>query len=164
MGSTAGDSRRRRIAIPPPSVRYYPRSPHRRPFQHCRCWFYATTPRPTSGWIACAAPVPSAKRTELPGKAPVTGRITTGCGRNKAWWQNLRCDGAYGCHLRLLRIIRTIRSVFFLSRFAILPHDSRHHSHPRPFAKADPASLCFSCFSCFFLRSDLHITLQYDWR
>lgn len=112
MGSTAGDSRRRRIAIP------------RRPSGTTRAPHIAglfsiadvgSTQRPR-GQRADGSPALRLFRLRSGlncGKSARYGTNTTGCGRNKAWWQNLRCDGAYGCHLRLLRIIRTIRSVFF---------------------------------------------------
>lgn len=112
MGSTAGDSRRRRIAIP------------RRPSGTTRAPHTAglfsiadvgSTQRPR-GQRADGSPALRLFRLRSGlncGKSARYRTNTTGCGRNKAWWQNLRCDGAYGCHLRLLRIIRTIRSVFF---------------------------------------------------
>ena len=37
----------------------------------------------------------------------------------------------------------------FLSRFAILPHDSRHHSHPRPFARQTQLRSAFLVFPAF---------------
>ena len=112
MGSTAGDSRRRRIAIP------------RRPSGTTRAPRIAglfsiadvgSTQRPR-GQRADGSPALRLFRLRSGlncGKSARYRTNTTGCGRNKAWRQNLRCDGAYGCHLRLLRIIRTIRSVFF---------------------------------------------------
>ena len=148
MGSTAGDSRRRRIAIP------------RRPSGTTRAPHIAglfsiadvgSTQRPR-GQRADGSPALRLFRLRSGlncGKSARYRTNTTGCGRNKAWWQNLRCDGAYGCHLRLLRIIRTIHSVFFLSRFAILPHDSRHHSHPRPFARQTQLRSAFLVFPAF---------------
>ena len=147
MGSTAGDSRRRRIAIP------------RRPSGTTRAPHTAglfsiadvgSTQRPR-GQRADGSPALRLFRLRSGlncGKSARYRTNTTGCGRNKAWWQNLRCDGAYGCHLRLLRIIRTIHSVFFF-------HGLRFFRTIRVIirilarCKADPASLCFSCFSCF---------------
>lgn len=112
MGSTAGDSRRRRIVIP------------RRPSGTTRAPRIAglfsiadvgSTQRPR-GQRADGSPALRLFRLRSGlncGKSARYGTNTTGCGWNKAWWQNLRCDGADGCHLRLLRIIRTIHSVFF---------------------------------------------------
>lgn len=147
MGSTAGDSRRRRIAIP------------RRPSGTTRAPHIAglfsiadvgSTQRPR-GQRADGSPALRLFRLRSGlncGKSARYGTNTTGCGRNKAWWQNLRCDGAYGCHLRLLRIIRTIHSVF---SFTVCDSSARFASSfaSSPVCKADPASLCFSCFSCF---------------
>ena len=137
MGSTAGDSRRRRIAIP------------RRPSGTTRAPHIAglfsiadvgSTQRPR-GQRADGSPALRLFRLRSGlncGKSARYRTNTTGCGRNKAWWQNLRCDGAYGCHLRLLRIIRTIRSVFFfhgLRFFRTIPafpaERPAHHSAMR---------------------------------
>lgn len=147
MGSTAGDSRRRRIAIP------------RRPSGTTRAPHIAglfsiadvgSTQRPR-GQRADGSPALRLFRLRSGlncGKSARYGTNTTGCGRNKAWWQNLRCDGAYGCHLRLLRIIRTIRSIF---SFTVCDSSARFASSfaSSPVCKADPASLCFSCFPAF---------------
>ena len=149
MGSTAGDSRRRRIAIP------------RRPSGTTRAPHIAglfsiadvgSTQRPR-GQRADGSPALRLFRLRSGlncGKSARYGTNTTGCGRNKAWWQNLRCDDAYGCHLRLLRIIRTIRSVFFFHglRFfrtirVIIRILARLQGRPS-FALLS----CFSCFSC----------------
>lgn len=149
MGSTAGDSRRRRIAIP------------RRPSGTTRAPHIAglfsiadvgSTQRPR-GQRADGSPALRLFRLRSGlncGKSARYRTNTTGCGRNKAWWQNLRCDGAYGCHLRLLRIIRTIHSVFFFHglRFfrtihVIIRILARLQGRPS-FALL----FLFSCFSC----------------
>ncbi|RHB09907.1 hypothetical protein DW897_08560 [Bifidobacterium adolescentis] len=162
MGSTAGDSRRRRIAIP------------RRPSGTTRAPHIAglfsiadvgSTQRPR-GQRADGSPALRLFRLRSGlncGKSARYGTNTTGCGRNKAWWQNLRCDGAYGCHLRLLRIIRTIHSVFFF-------HGLRFFRTIRVIIRilarlqGRPSFALLFLFFLLFLRSGLHITLQYDWR
>ena len=162
MGSTAGDSRRRRIAIP------------RRPSGTTRAPHIAglfsiadvgSTQRPR-GQRADGSPALRLFRLRSGlncGKSARYGTNTTGCGRNKAWWQNLRCDGAYGCHLRLLRIIRTIRSIFFF-------HGLRFFRTIRVIIRilarlqGRPSFALLFLFFLLFLRSGLHITLQYDWR
>ena len=160
MGSTAGDSRRRRIAIP------------RRPSGTTRAPHIAglfsiadvgSTQRPR-GQRADGSPALRLFRLRSGlncGKSARYRTNTTGCGRNKAWWQNLRCDGAYGCHLRLLRIIRTIRSVFFF-------HGLRFFRTIRVIIRilarlqGRPSFALLFLFFLLFLRSGLHTTLQ--WR
>ena len=160
MGSTAGDSRRRRIAIP------------RRPSGTTRAPHIAglfsiadvgSTQRPR-GQRADGSPALRLFRLRSGlncGESARYGTNTTGCGRNKAWWQNLRCDGAYGCHLRLLRIIRTIRSVFFFHHSAIrlamnsngvgqAPPESHEYQH-RVGQSAGCRQPSCQPSSCFFL-------------
>ena len=126
MGSTAGDSRRRRIAIP------------RRPSGTTRATHTAglfsiadvgSTQRPR-GQRADGSPALRLFRLRSGlncGKSARYGTNTTGCGRNKAWWQNLRCDGAYGCHLRPFARQTQLRSAFLV--FPAFPAERpAHHS------------------------------------
>lgn len=147
MGSTAGDSRRRRIAIP------------RRPSGTTRAPHIAdlfsiadvgSTQRPR-GQRADGSPALRLFRLRSGlncGKSARYRTNTTGCGRNKAWWQNLRCDALMDAICGCCVLSGPSAASF---SFTVCDSSARFASSfaSSPVCKADPASLCFSCFSCF---------------
>ena len=148
MGSTAGDSRRRRIAIP------------RRPSGTTRAPHIAglfsiadvgSTQRPR-GQRADGSPALRLFRLRSGlncGKSARYGTNTTGCGRKiklggKTCVVMALMDAICGC------CVLSGPSTASFS-FTVCDSSARFASSfaSSPVCKADPASLCFSCFSCF---------------